>query len=437
MHLAIESSAGHSGTSHVNLRSSLITTLAAFGRDRRGNIAIIFALAGTVVLGFVGVAVDYSIANKQRTKLQDALDAALLAGSTAGKQALDGGSGQTAAIAAANSAATAFFASNTSSVSGQLTANYTMNGRTLTGSGSATATINTAFAGIIGFPTLNLSVNSTANATTQPYLNVYLLIDISSSMLLPATQAGITAMNNGTGCALACHSTTDGTDSYSYALNNSIQLRYQVVNQGIQNLLSYLNSNAAYKTYVKVGLWSFDSSLNQMSPLSASYSNVANNFPAPGLATDDAASATPFDSLIGDFVTTVGAAGNGSSPSSPQKMVIIATDGVNDPTRAWVSDTSLRPQVKVFDTSFCTSMKNNGVTVAIINTPYYPMTWDWGYNATLGQPGSLGGATRVDDIPIALSACAGSNFIQASDVATIQSAFTTLFAKASPVRLTN
>jgi hypothetical protein len=65
------------------------------------------------------------------------------------------------------------------------------------------------------------------------------------------------------------------------------------------------------------------------------------------------------------------------------------------------------------------------------------MTWDWGYNATLGQPGSLGGATRVDDIPIALSACAGTNFIQASDPATIQSAFTTLFAKASPVRLTN
>ncbi|WP_291698283.1 TadE/TadG family type IV pilus assembly protein, partial [Bradyrhizobium sp.] len=79
----------------MNLRSSFIATLAAFGRDRRGNIAIIFALAGIVVLGFVGVAVDYSIANKQRTKLQDALDSALLAGSTAGKQVLDSGSGQT------------------------------------------------------------------------------------------------------------------------------------------------------------------------------------------------------------------------------------------------------------------------------------------------------------------------------------------------------
>jgi len=421
----------------MNLRPSLITALAAFGRDRRGNIAIIFALAGTVVLGFVGVAVDYSIASKQRTKLQAALDSALLAGSTAGKQVLDAGSGQTAAIAAANSAAADFFASNANSVSGQLTANYTMSGLTLSGSGSATATINTYLTGIIGFPTLNLSVSSSANATTQPYLNVYLLIDISSSMLLPATQAGITAMKNGTGCALACHETTDGTDSYSYALNNGIQLRYQVVNQGIQNLLGYLSSNSAFKTYVKVGLWSFDSSLNQMAPMSASYSNVANNFPGPALATDDSAAATPFDDLIGDFITTVGTAGSGSSPSSPQKLLIIATDGVNDPTRAWDKKKSLRSEVRVFDTSFCTTLKNNGVTVAIINTPYYPMTWDWGYNATLGQPGSLGGATRVDDIPIALSACAGTNFILASDVATIQSAFTTLFTKASPVHLTN
>jgi Flp pilus assembly protein TadG len=421
----------------VNFCSSFIATIAAFGRDSRGNIAIIFALAVTVVLGFVGVAVDYSIANKQRTKLQNALDEALLAGSVAGKQVLDQGSGQTAAIAAANNAANAFFASNGAGVSGQLTAKYAMSGLTLSGSGSATATINTVFTGLIGFPTLNLSVTSSANATTQPYLNVYLLIDISSSMLLPATQAGITAMNNGTGCTLACHDTTDGTDSYSYALNNGIQLRYQVVNQGIQNLLSYLNSNSTFKTYVKVGLWSFDSSLTQMSSLTSNFSSVANNFPAPALATSDAAAATPFDNLIGGFVTSVGTAGNGNSSATPQKLLIIATDGVNDPTRAWTSDTSLRPQVRVFDTSFCTSFKNNGVTVAIINTPYYPMTWDWGYNATLGQPGSLGGATRVDDIPIALSACAGSNFIQASDVATIQSAFTTLFAKAAPVRLTN
>jgi hypothetical protein len=38
---------------------SFIATIAAFDRDRSGNIAIILAPAVIVVLGFVGVAVDY------------------------------------------------------------------------------------------------------------------------------------------------------------------------------------------------------------------------------------------------------------------------------------------------------------------------------------------------------------------------------------------
>lgn len=412
-------------------------TLKTFGRDKRANIAVIFALALVPLVTFMGVAVDYTIANKQRTKLQQALDVALLAGAAAGKQALDSGGSQSTAISAANAAATSIFVGNTTGIISQLVTNFTVNGLTLSGTGSATSNMVTNFLSIIGRPTLGLSVASNTSSTTQPYMSVYLLVDISSSMLLPSTQAGITQMINGTGCALACHDQTNGTDSYAWALNKGIQLRYQVVNQGIQNLLTYLNSSSTFKTYVRVGLWSFDSSLTQMSALTSSFSSVSNNFPAPGLASSDSAAATPFDSLIGNFVSIVGNGGDGTSLASPQKLVIIATDGVNDPTRAWVSQTSLRPQVKVFDTSFCTTLKNKGITVAIINTPYYPMTWDWGYNATLGQSGSLGGATRVDDIPIALSACAGNYFIRTSDPTTIQSAFTTLFTKAAPVRITN
>ncbi|GLH77992.1 membrane protein [Bradyrhizobium sp. SSBR45G] len=415
----------------------LLDHLRRFGHDQRGNIAILFAITCVPVLAFVGAGVDYSMANRLRAKLQLAIDEAVLAGVAAGKAALDSGASQASAIAKAQAAASSFFAGNTAGISATPTITFTASGRTLSGVGSTTSVMNTSFMRLVGFPTMTLSAQSTSSATMQPYLNVYLLVDISSSMLLPATQAGITQMNNGTGCTLACHETTDGTDSYSYALKNNVLLRYQVVNQGVQNLLTYLNSSSVYKNYVKVGLWSFDNQLTQMSPLTSSFTSVANNFPAPGLAYNDAAAATPFDSLISSFVASVGTGGDGSTSGSPQKMVIIATDGVNDPTRAWTSQTSLRSQVRVFNTSFCNTFKSNGVTIAIINTPYYPMTWDWGYNATLGQPGSLGGATRVDDIPIALKSCAGSNFMIASDVATIQNSFTTLFNKASPVRLTN
>jgi Flp pilus assembly protein TadG len=424
--------------SRALFRTAVIGRAARFRRDTTGNIAMSFAIAMLLILGCVGAAIDYSIMNKQRSKIQAALDEAILAGAIAGKQTLDGGSGQTAAIAAANAATAKFFSGNTQGITASLTTSFTMSGLNLSGTGSASATIPTTFLSAVGHPSLAFTVASQAASAAQPYLNVYLLVDISASMLLPSTTAGIAQMINGQGgCALACHTTTDGTDSYGWALSQGIQLRYQVVNQGVQNLLDYLTSKATLGSHVKVQLWSFDSSLTQLSSMTSSYSTISNNFPAPGLATDDAAAATPFDSLIGNFVSAVGNAGDGSSSSTPQKMVIIATDGVNDPTRAWTSDVSLRPQVKVFDTTFCTTFQNSGVTVAIINTPYYPMTWDWGYNLTLGQPGSLGGATRVDDIPIALSACAGKYFTSASSVSAIQSAFTNLFVLASPIRLTN
>ena len=295
--------------------------------------------------------------------------------------------------------------------------------------------MKTSFMGFIGLSTMTLSVSSQTATQAQPYLQVYLLVDISASMLLPSTVAGINAMIAGQGCALACHD-NPGSDSYAWALKKGIQLRYQVVNLGVLNLLNYLNSYPIYQAKVQLGLWSLDHAITQKSGLTSNFPSVASNFPAPSVAYNDALAATPFDTLIRSFVTMVGTAGDGSSWSKPKKLVILATDGVNDPTRYWVTDVSLRPQVKVFDTTFCSQLQAAGVTVAIINTPYYPMTWDWGYNATLGQPGTLGGATRVDDIPIALQACAGTNFIRSSDVSTIEAGFTSLFVQTSPISLT-
>ena len=415
---------------------ALIQQLLRFRRDSRGNVTLIFALSLLALMGAVGVAVDYSMASRQRAVIQSALDAAMLAGAIAGKASLDAGAGKSTAIAAAKTAAENAFKSNIGAIAATLSADFKMNGLKISGTGSASAELNNTFMAIFGHKTTSVGATSQTASSGQPYLNVYLLIDISASMLLPSTSAGINQMIKGQGCALACHDKTDGSDSYSWAKSKNIQLRFEVVNQGIQNLLDYLQSKSILKSHVKIELWSFDHALKKNATMTSSYSTISSKFPAPSLASTDASAATPFNSLIDDFVATVGASGDGSSSSSPQKMVIIATDGVNDPTREWVSNVPLRSQVRVFDTSFCATLAGKGVTLAIINTPYYPMTWDWGYNATLGQPGSLGGATRVDDIPIALKKCAGDNFTIASDVTAIQQAFTNLFVTASPIRLT-
>lgn len=50
-----------------------------FWQDHRGNVAIMFALAVVPVVGAMGAALDYSLANSYRTDMQKALDAAALA----------------------------------------------------------------------------------------------------------------------------------------------------------------------------------------------------------------------------------------------------------------------------------------------------------------------------------------------------------------------
>ena len=57
----------------------LWTRVGTFGTDRRGNAAIIFALAALPLVSAVGCVVDYSMASAIQTKLQAVADAATLA----------------------------------------------------------------------------------------------------------------------------------------------------------------------------------------------------------------------------------------------------------------------------------------------------------------------------------------------------------------------
>lgn len=57
---------------------SLRAIVARFGADKRGNVAVIFAVALLPILGLIGAAVDYSRANNARTALQTALDTTAL-----------------------------------------------------------------------------------------------------------------------------------------------------------------------------------------------------------------------------------------------------------------------------------------------------------------------------------------------------------------------
>ena len=145
-----------------------------FQRDRRGNVALTFALAVIPILAFVGAAVDYSRANAMRADLQSALDStALMVSKNAATQT--GSALQTSAQNYFN----ALF-NNTQTQNLQFTASYSNTG----GSSvvvNASADMPTTFMAILGFKKLTVTGNSTAKWGSVR-LRVALVLDNTGSM---------------------------------------------------------------------------------------------------------------------------------------------------------------------------------------------------------------------------------------------------------------
>lgn len=152
----------------------LARNLLSIGRDRRGNVAIIFALSLLPIVGLIGAGIDYSHATSVRVALQAALDSTALMLS---KKATALTSGQLQTLAQ-NYFTALFNRPEAQSVS--ITATYTTNGGSqviVTGS----ANVATNFMQVMGFHTLGVSGQATAKwGFTR--LRVALVLDNTGSM---------------------------------------------------------------------------------------------------------------------------------------------------------------------------------------------------------------------------------------------------------------
>ena len=248
--------------------------------DRRGNVAMMYALMLPVLMFGTGFAIDYTHAMQVQTQLDAAADAAVLAALTPSMMQQSDAAAQTAATNLFNAEANGI----SSLIAGDTVVTVTVtnpNNNTLqrTVTVAYTAANQNIFASVLGYSALGIAGSSTANASIAPNINFYLLLDNSPSMALPATSAGITQMESLTpqqgGCAFACHqastgngdtqgnpclkgttystptvssggtpnaycSATQGTqiDDYGLARHNSIALRLDEISTGVGDLMS-------------------------------------------------------------------------------------------------------------------------------------------------------------------------------------------------------
>lgn len=229
-----------------------------FVNANQGNIAVIFAIAVIPVLGFVGVAIDYSRVNAARSSMQATLDSVALMVS----KDLSSGTITTSQIAAKAQSYFSAMYTNTDAKSVTVTASYTAATST-TGSSillNGSASVKSDFLQVIGFPNIGFNVSSTA-AWGQSLLRVALVLDNTGSM---ADSGKITALQSSSKnlvTQLAALAKNNG-DVYISVIPFEIDVNVGTSNVNASWLrwdlwdpANYPNSWSPWNTYCSGGYW--------------------------------------------------------------------------------------------------------------------------------------------------------------------------------------
>jgi Flp pilus assembly protein TadG len=371
--------------------------LRRFTGDRKGNVAIIFAFSLMPIAMLTGMGIDYTVATQKKAMLDAAADAAALAAVTPAMMAQPASASITAATNMFNSQA-ASISGMGSAASPSITA--VDNGLTRTVTVSYTASSRNSFSGVLGQQNWSLAGSSQSTSSVAPNIDFYLLLDNSPSMAIAATTAGINTMVTHTasqgGCAFACHESdpsADGLgnpsneDNYTLARNLSVVTRIQNLNAATQSLMdtattTMQNFNSTYRmaiyTFNTGGINTITartSSLSTAKSLAAGIDVLEvykNNCLTSSNCNND--EDTDFESAMSGINTTMPNPGTGMAGSTPEEVLFIVSDGVDD------SNVSGSRNQALFNTAMCTTVKNRGIRIAVLYTTYLPLPTNNWYN---------------------------------------------------------
>jgi Flp pilus assembly protein TadG len=443
--------------------------------DRNGNVALVVAIVAVPMLLAVGASLDYTRAYNVQNKMQADLDAALVAAikqiDTNDESKLEQKIGD-------------WFEAQAD----KRDSSYDLTeirvdklGHTITA--TAKGTVPTTLMTLANIKTVPVGVTSAIKGPATSYVDVYVVVDKSPSMLLAATTEGQSLMRNTANCEFACHSTADpvtvqGTSYptyYAYSKAAGVKLRADVALDAVGEVLDMIDKADKDHARIKVGLYRLGDTISQELPptysTSAARKKLADD--SSGLTSASSMKATYFQTALKALKTKIGTAGDGMSAASPLKLVLLLTDGVQS-DRSWVTtgrsktcvtkvgkncvrykSGALWGQVTPLNPDWCAYLKENKASVAVLYTEYLAIPLDWGYNGTVGDTmkssswtstwggtlhsGVSANTSRQDYIPIALQDCASSPdlFISASSENEITKGLSSLFTQyLTSVRLT-
>lgn len=413
-----------------------------FGAHERGNVAAMFALACIPLLLSVGAAIDFSFANRTKTKLDALADAAALA--AVNKHALSLSADEAKEIAQNMFSAQAAEVSRINSESVKVT--ITENGGARTAAVDYTAIVPNAFMGLVNINTLTLAGHSTAVSSIPTYIDFYLLLDNTPSMGVGATPDDVSTMvaNTSDQCAFACHDKADKNNYYDLAKSLGVTMRIDVVRSATQQLMDTATELEAVPSQFRTAIYTFGASANKagLTTISSLTSNLSS-------ARDDADEIdlmsvtgqnqnndqdTDYDKVFTAINSAISTPGDGASSASPQKLLFFVSDGVADESNSTSCSqptTGARCQEPI-DVSLCTALKERGVKIAVLYTTYLDLPTNAWYNEWIApfNPGPYGPSFN-SQIAANMESCASPGlYFEVSPTDGIAEAMSALFQKA-------
>jgi Flp pilus assembly protein TadG len=279
-----------------------------------------------------------------------------------------------------------------------------------------------------------------AGATTNPgsggYCQGFIISRLGTTPVSFA--ANTTNTQNGNNVNWA---NTQVTSCPTPGTNACIQLRADAVGYAVNLLLATAAATeqaTGIANQFRVGLYPFIVNLYSYFPLTTNLTATGAgtiNDAAAQLATllDTGANAslgsggTHFENALTSMNNLITSVGNGTSATNTLPYVFLITDGSQDNQTQWNGSWSGSNHATTIDTSNCTTLKNRGITVAVLYIPYQPIQ----NPTTFAGSEDIYANNNIPNIPGALQACASPNFYYTANTPTdINNALIAMFEQA-------
>lgn len=419
----------------VTLRSlfgPIGSMLGQFRRDRRGVLPVVFAIAIVPTLALIGISVDYAGARRVQVSLQSALDAAVLDAVTQSEK-IEVAAGNTNNFARTDSGyepikrARDLFNSMASAVTGvqnvTLTLEVSREKNVFRAKGSYAGNYITKMPGVVNASTMALTgySQSTVSISGSGYLDIYALLDTSSSMGIGASQVDIDNLKKYLGCAFSCHG--------EKPTQVPVQLRVDVMRDAVLDMIASAKAEHDKQedgeaARIRIALNKFDHQASSIKPLSSDYASLKTAAQGIKLHPTDHRG-TNAKAALDWILPNVPQSGNGMTPESPRRFVFLVTDGLQDRYPVWYptnfpGPTGANGRTGPIDPQACQALKNKGITVAVLYTTHIGIKdYEWYWQSPQPQ------------VKPNLQACASTGFFfEGSNAAQLSAEFKKMFIKA-------